>query len=268
MQNAQVALVVADGKVKAKDLEIRELQATLESLSYTSDEHQARCANLGRERKGLEMRVRELEANIRQVNVPPVTPRQHISRPRSSSLSNFRFTSLEQDLRDTRVSLSQKESELLCANQKLSQVQNELMRLDNEKRAMERNMNGQLKQLQGSLEEKEEELTLLREQQWDGGNGHREEELLKRIDEDDAKMTALEAMLRGVQDLTPLKDLLRDTEMQLKKERHRVEECLEREITLIQEKEEALNDLDDVRHKLSRVEQLLSGGDNNDWKDK
>lgn len=264
VQNTQAALVVADGKVKAKDLEMRELQATLESLSYTSDEHQARCANLGREKKSLEMRVRELEANIRQLDIPPVTPRQLISRPRSSSLSNFRITSLEQDLRDARISFSQKESELLCANQKLSQVQNELMRVDNEKRAMEKNMSGQLKQLQGSLEEKEEELALLREQQGDGG---REEELLKRIDEDDAKITALEAMLRGVQDFMPLKELLRDTELQLKKERHKVEESLEREITLIQEKEDALNDLDDVRRKLLRVEQLLSGSDNNDWKD-
>jgi hypothetical protein len=39
LQNVQAALTAANGKVKDNGLETRELQATLETISHTSDEH-------------------------------------------------------------------------------------------------------------------------------------------------------------------------------------------------------------------------------------
>lgn len=255
MQNLQAALTAAHGKVKDNSLETRDLQAILDAISHTSDEHKARGDRLEREKSMLDARVKELESELREIpqHLPTTTPnRRGILRQRSSSLSNFKITTLEQDLIEARTALATKDTEFRTVHQKLSQVQNNLLTVDNEKLAMERKLKAEVGELQASLQEKEEELGYLKEQQ---GDTAREEDLLRRIDEDDAKIEALEMMLRGVEDSKQLKERLQQVEDQVWRERKHVAELQDRQIELIREKEEALDELEEARCNIIDLEQ-------------
>lgn len=255
-QNIGQALAAAQEKIRSKELETRDLEAHLQALSHTSDGHSSRSAKLEREKTMLEARVRELEGNLQHLSFPPTTPgRTKVARPRSSSVSNFRITGLEQELNDARASLSQKDAELRLSNEKLTQVQNELMKVSNERLAMEKKTVGQVADLQAVVEEKEDELRYLRQQE---GDGSREEELMKRIEEDEAKIMALEKLLRNGQDAKQLEERLRSTEEKLKDEMKRVFEGEERHIELIREKEEALDELENARAEISRLNDTLT----------
>jgi chromosome segregation ATPase len=255
-QNVGQALAAAQEKIKLKELETRDLEAHLQSLSHTSDGHNSRSTKLEREKSMLEARVRELEGNLRQLSCPPTMPgRTNVARPRSSSLSNFRITTLEQELNDARASLSQRDTELRLANEKLGQVQNELIKVSNERLAMEKRTSRQVTDLQASLEEKEEELQYVRQQEGDGG---REEELLKRIEEDEAKIVTLEGLLQSGQDTKQLENRLRYSEEKLKEESKRLVESEERHIELIREKEDALDELEDARSDISKLSKTLA----------
>jgi uncharacterized coiled-coil protein SlyX len=238
---------------------MRQLEGTLERISHTSDEHNTRGAKLEREKAMLEIRVRELEANLREVAqpTPTTTParRAAAARGRSSSLSNFRITTLEQDLVEARASLAKKSTDLNALSQKLSQVQEDLIKVDNEKVAMERKWSSQVQELQASLEEKEEELGYLREQE---GDGSREEALLRRIEEDDAKIAALELMLRGAEDSQHLKERTQRLEAQLKEERRRLASSEENQIELVREKEATLDELQECRREQYRLTKELN----------
>jgi len=265
MQNVQAALTAAQGKVKDNGLETRELEATLEAISHTSDEHKARGDRLGREKSMLDARVKELESELRKApqHLPTTTPNRRgistgIHRPRSSSLSNFNVTTLEQDLVEAQTSLATKDAELRTIHQKLSQVQKDLIKVDNEKLAMERKFKAEVEELQAFLGEKEDELAYLKEQQGDTG---REEELLRRIDEDGAKIEALEMMLRGAEDSQQLKEKLQRVEGQVWQERKHLAELEERQIELIREKEEALDELEEARCDIVGLENKLRDRD-------
>ncbi|KAJ6621079.1 hypothetical protein B0H10DRAFT_2018578 [Mycena sp. CBHHK59/15] len=235
-QNAAAALVGAQEKLRAKDLETRELEATLESISHKSEGFNARGAKLEKEKSTLEARVRELEGTLRQLSspAPTATPaRQRVSRPRSSSVSDTRIITLEQDLKDTRASLTQRETELRAATGRLAQVQNDLVKVDNEKLALDRRLHAEIRDLQMALQEKNEDLEY-----------GREEELLKRIDEDDAKIAALERLLRDAPETQSLKERLRRAEQKLLVESER-------------KKEEALDEVEDVRAQMGKLSDEL-----------
>ncbi|KAF9567768.1 hypothetical protein CPC08DRAFT_680446 [Agrocybe pediades] len=244
-ENAKNALTSAQEKHKATNLEMRQLETTLEKISHTSDEHSARAAKLEREKAKLDARIKELEANLHQANqsTAAATPGRGgpAHKPRSSSLSGFRITTLEQDLLEVRTRLAKKEAELETSTQRLAQVQNDLMKAENDKVAAEKKSKADLEELRGTLEEKEEELTYLREQQGDSG---REEELLRRIDEDEAKIAALELMIRNTGDAKELQDKLSKLEVEFQAERRRVQELDSQCAELAREKEEALDELD------------------------
>ncbi|KAF8910135.1 hypothetical protein CPB84DRAFT_1672923 [Gymnopilus junonius] len=250
-ENVKAALLTAQEKNRTTNLEIRQLESTLERIAHTSDEHNSRGTKLEREKSMLEARVREMESNLRELaqSQPTITPGRRATRPRSSSLSNLRITTLEQDLLEVRGALAKKETDLQAVSQKLAQIQRDSMQADNEKVAAEKRWSSQLETLQASLEDKEEELRYLKEQQ---GDGSREEELLRRIEEDDAKIAALEIMLRGQEDSKELKERLRRTEAQLKDQQQRLKEEEEHRVELIREKEEALDELDRVHRNLSK----------------
>lgn len=209
----------------------------------------------------LDARVKELGNELQQASqhLQTTTPNRRgitngISRPRSSSLSNFKVTTLEQDLLEARTCLATKETELRTVHEKLSQMQNDLIKVDNEKSAMEMNLRAEMGKLQSFLEEKEEEVAYLNEQQGDTG---REEALLKRIDEDAAKIEALEMVLRGAEDPKQLREKLQRVEGQIWRERKHLAELEEREIQLIQEKEQALDELEEARCVIVGLEKRL-----------
>ncbi|KAF8899076.1 hypothetical protein BD779DRAFT_58463 [Infundibulicybe gibba] len=251
-QNVQAALDSAHDRFKAKEMETRDLQEILERVSYTSDEHRAHGARLEKEKSILEARVRELDAAVQESKFPTTTSNgsRVFSRPRSSSVSNTKVVVLEKELNDVRARLSGRETELQAITQRLSQIQSQLMKADNEKLAMERKMSERLAELTSLLEEREDELEYLRSGQDDGS---REKELLKRIEEDGAKIAALECMMKEMPDIYAKEDLLRRVEHQLEHQVQRTKECEEREIEIIRQKEEALDELDVMKKQIQEL---------------
>ncbi|KAJ3517877.1 hypothetical protein NLJ89_g226 [Agrocybe chaxingu] len=256
--NVKSALNALSEKNRGAGREVLDLEATLERMSHTSDEHKARGDKLEREKSMAEARIRELEANLRTVSqsTPTTTPGRRAAaiRPRSSSLSNFRITTLEQDLSEARSLLAKREAEFQAVAHKLTVAQNDLIRADNERAAGERRWTAQLEELQSSMEEKENELEYLRQQ---AGDGRREEELLRRIEEDDAKIAALESMIRGMEDPKQSKEKVCRMESRLKDEQRLRVEGEERCTELVREKEEALDELHDARQELQRLSRTL-----------
>lgn len=230
------------------ELNERELQSHVEILSTREDSAKENTTKLAKEKKVLEARVRELDAEVRQLSVPTSTiPRRGV-RGRSSSVSigNLKSTAVEQELSDVRASLTAKESDLRSATEKLSRLQTQLVQAQNEQIATEKKMKKQLSDLEASVEEKEDELERMRAQQEVGGQ-EREEELMKRIEEDEAKIAALEILAGDSYKMASIKDALHKTERQLKAEIEKSEETEKRCIELAREKEEALDELEEAR---------------------
>lgn len=241
--------------IKEKDLETRELHAAIDSLSHKSEDSSVLGSKLEREKGVLEARVKELESELRQrPPAPPPASRLRAPRSRSSSVSNFQISTLEQDINDVRVNLANKEADLRTASQKLKNVQDELIKVSNEKAGMEKKLQLQLREMEASLEEKEEELKFLKEQQ---GDATREEALLKRIDEDEAKITALETMLRNTAETDSLRETLIKAETKLRLEVEKASESEARQIELVREKEEALDELEEAQTRITQLSKLM-----------
>ena len=253
--NVELAVASSREAIKAKELEVKELQAFLDTASRTSDENNMRTAKLARENSTLEARVRELEAERNKVLPNPPAQRRAVSQPRSSSASDDRIKFLEKELDDIRSTFLQTEASLRSTSQKLIQTQDDLIRNENEKAALEKRMASQFNNLKASLEEKEAELQLIQKQAEDG---NREDELIKRIEEDEAKITTLESILRETQDSHRSQAQMREMEVRLADEVKKVVERDERCIGLVMEKVDALDQLAGARKEIERLTGIVA----------
>lgn len=242
-QNAEQALAAANAKLRVSELNERELQNHLETLSRHQDEAKDGTSRLEKEKKVLEARVKELDAEVRHLSVPPSSGKTGRARSSSVSMAGFRNTAMEQELSDIRVSLTAKESDLRMTNEKLGRAQTELVQTQNDRIAIERKMARQVSELEAVLEEKEDELENMKAQQGDGGR-EREEELMKRVEEDEAKIMALEMLVGENYQSTSVKDALGRAEKQLRFLSKKEEETERRCVELTREKEDILSKLE------------------------
>jgi hypothetical protein len=257
-QNIQAALSAAQERIKQEELAAKDLQATIDLLSHKNDGSTARTTKLEQEKGMAEARIRELEANLRHATVePPAPPMSRIpsrgSRKRSSSVS----PSLQQELNDVRAVLSKKETDLRLATDKFTRAQTDLTKVSNEKIAMEKRMQSQLEALKASLDDREEELEYLKEGQGDGGRA-REEELLQRVEEDEAKILALEMLVRDSGDCRQLKQTLKRAETKLMAEVKKAADAEARQNELVKEKALALDELENAQEETKRLERIVT----------
>ncbi|KAL1761876.1 hypothetical protein FB107DRAFT_254270 [Schizophyllum commune] len=253
-ENAQVALAHAHEDIKSKSNEARELQSALDTLSCRSDVHSARSSNLESELKAAQTRIKALEADLRHLSSappPPVTPGRKAARPRSSSLTNFRITTLEQELQEAKSTLETQDVDLRILTNKLAKAEADLIKSGNERIAISQRLQQEVAELQSKLDDQQDELDFLRSQQ---GDGSREEELLRRIDEDDAKIATLQMLAGDAHEIPRLRDQLKTLERKLRAEEERNMDCEGRNIELVREKEEALDELDDVKERIAALE--------------
>lgn len=252
-RNIEASLEAANTKLKAKDIETRDLEATLERLSSTSNEHNARSTKLEHEKAALETQIRELESNIRQLQsaAAAAPSRRAPSRSSSSKFNDLKISALEREMSELRERLVEKDNGLSDLRDKLSHAQDELLRVDNDRMAKEAKAKTQLEEMRSLLQEKDEELNFYRGQQSDGG---REEELLQRIEEDEAKIAALEAMLKQSDDMKGLREKLRKVEQRLKLEIDKVAGLESRNSVLVQERQDTLNELEGARNQIHILE--------------
>lgn len=250
-QNAEQALATANAKLCASELNQRELQNHIEILSSREDVVKEGSLKLEKEKKVLEARVRELDTEVKQLSAPSSLPRK-AGRARSSSVSmgNFKNSALEQELSDIRAALAVKNGDLRTANDKLGRMQTQLIQAQNERTATEKKMQRHLKELETLLEEKEEELESLIAQQEGGGGREREDELLKRVEEDEAKIMALEMLVGQSHQVPQIRDALKKAERQLNVEIEKAGEIERRCADLVKEKDEVLEKLEDARREI------------------
>ncbi|KAF8665423.1 hypothetical protein AX16_000442 [Volvariella volvacea WC 439] len=254
-QNVKATLISAQTTIKQKESEVRELESTLQSVAQVSNQHNDRSLVLGREKGVLEARIRELELELQRHARPPVTPRAPVltTRRRSSSLSGLKVSNLEQELAEVRRSLTNKQGELDNMSRRATQLQEQFLKSENERLAVGKQYDRELQALREALEEKVAELKSYEQH---GMDGSREDELLRRIDEDEAKIVALERLL-AEQDDRGLKEKVKRLEKKLKEDGHRLSELEEREARLLEEQRDTARELEHVNDQLQAKIQLL-----------
>ncbi|OCH89537.1 hypothetical protein OBBRIDRAFT_778313 [Obba rivulosa] len=269
--NIETALNTAQQKIKDMEQSARELQSTLDSAASHANTSYADKDRLQRENAALQARVRELqmEADARQRHEQALLSQSQSSklnksrsRRRSSSVSSFRVSALEQEASELRAVNSQQAAELTSVKDRLAQTHNALIRMENEKIAVEKTLRKEIAYVQAALEEKEDECRALCEARGGEDTAEREQRLLERLEEEEERVAALEKELSrntGGQrrDVEMLKGELQRTQELLSEERKNVQEGETRMIELVAEKEEALDERDRAQAESSNLREQL-----------
>ena len=206
--------------------------------------------------------MQELEVNLQQIISSATPAKSRTGRPRSSDFSDVRIKNLERELNEARSLSTAHESDLQATKEKCGRMQTDLIRVENEKSALERKMLKEVSALKERLAEKEEEAEQLRAQQGDGGLGNeREEELIQRIEEEEAKVMALEKLVQKSGNMKAMQDALQRAEKKLALEMAKTRAGEERASELVREKEEALDLLDCTRVQAENLTRALQEKD-------
>jgi septal ring factor EnvC (AmiA/AmiB activator) len=273
-QNADLALRSAAEKGKQEEVTRRELQQALESVSSRETSSNATLSNLRNEKAALERRVRELEANLQQV-ISAATPKRRRGHARSSSFSDVRITTLERDLGESQASVMELRAELSKAQEKARRTEENLFRVENERTVLERRTADEMKNMQEMLASKDEEMMRLLGGVDVGLAQEREEELIRRVEEEEAKVLALERLLSESRDLKTVESALEKAEKRLAaeiskakgleeknaglhKDVKRVQDALEESRTHAQSLNSALDDRASLVHSLQAQERYGS----------
>ncbi|KAG1783583.1 hypothetical protein EV702DRAFT_1273838 [Suillus placidus] len=263
-RNGEAALLAAQDRLKAEERAARELEATLDTMSCQSESVRAQTFKLETEKRNMESRVRELERMLENTKPQPTANSrlpQRGGRPRSSSVSSFRSPALERELNDTKVLLADKEKTLRDMEMKLARAQEDLVKTQNTQFSAEKTMQARIAELTSVIEDKDEELEVLKSSQGAGNAMEREEELLKRIDEDEVKIKTLENLLREQQS-GPTQAAYDKLQRRLRAESEKLT-CSEKRVRdLMEEKKEAHDACADIRQELDRADRLLHDSEN------
>ena len=208
-QNADLTVRSAAEREKQEELTRRELQQALESISSSDTASNAVISNLRNEKVAMERRMRELEANLQQV-ITAATPKRK-GRARPSSFSDVRITTLERDLGESQASMTELRAELSKTQEKFRRTEEDLCRVENDKTVLERRTSDDIKNMQGIIASKDEEI--MRVVGWEGGVDaglaqEREEELIRRVEEEEAKVLAMERLLSETRNLKAMESAL------------------------------------------------------------
>ncbi|KAG2756501.1 hypothetical protein P692DRAFT_20843751 [Suillus brevipes Sb2] len=258
-RNGEAALLAAQDRLKAEERAARELEATLDTMSCQSESVRTRTFKLETENRNMESRVRELERMLENTKSQPVPNSrlpQRGGRPRSSSVSSFRSPALERELNDTKVLLADKEKTLRDMEMKLTRAQEDLVKTQNTQFSAEKTMQARIAELTSVIEDKDEELEVLKSSQGAGNAMEREEELLKRIDEDEVKIETLESLLREQQS-GPTQAAYDKLQRRLRAESEKLTFSEKRVRDLLEEKKEAQDAYANVRQELDKANRLL-----------
>jgi DNA repair exonuclease SbcCD ATPase subunit len=247
-QNLELTCQTLDDQLKSDAAARKEIQAALETVSTKEADVQRQLMEMKREKTAIEQRSRDLETNLLQVANTATSRHPYRSRPRSSSTSNIHISSLERELAEVHALATQRETEVQRANERATRAQADAIRAENDAIATERRLKEQLKVAQGLVSEREEEIALLKSHH-DAGqlSREREDELIQRIDEEEAKVMTLEKLLASSRDVKGLENALAKAEKKLKVEAAKVHGVEERMAALTKENAEIKRELEDLQ---------------------
>ena len=191
----------------------------------------------------LQSRIQELEFECHQLKA---APRSKFAKGRTSTstvTTDPQFIWLKQENERLRDLSTKHESDTEALERRISQLQTEMTKMENEKVATERSWQTKVKELQDKVDDVGEELDYLRQQTGEG-TVSREQQLMDRIDEDAATMEQLQ---RQVAQAQRMQSTLVQTEEKLRAETKKAEEAETMNHRLVGEKDAALSELEAIR---------------------
>jgi len=254
-QNADLTVRSAAEREKQEEVTRRELQQALESFSSSDTASNAIISNLRNEKVALERRMRELEANLQQV-ITAATPKRK-GRARSSSFSDVRITALERDLGESQASTMELRAELGKTREKLRRIEEDLCQVENDKTVLERRMSDSIKNMQGIIASKDEEIMRLSGGVDAGLAQEREEELIRRVEEEEAKVLAMERLLSETRDLKAMESALQKAEKRLAAEMSKIKGLEEKNVGLNRDVKRARHELEETRSQAQALKTAL-----------
>ena len=255
--NLELAMNQLQERFKAEQRVVRDLQATIDSLTArTEGDKQGRLqekSTLEKRNGQLQSRIQELEFECHQLKAAP-RPKFTNGRTSTSTITTDpQFIWLKQENERLRDISAKHDSETEAFERRVSHLQTEMTKMENDKVANERSWRTKVKELQDKVDDTCEELEYLRQQTGEGAVS-REQQLMDRIDEDAAKMEQLQ---RQVAQAQRMKSTLVQTEEKLRVETKKVEEAEAMNLDLIGEKDGALAELEVIRAENEAQQQQI-----------
>jgi chromosome segregation ATPase len=248
-------------ELKQGDSSTKDLNSIIGRLSHELDTSNAQLKNVTSEKAKLEIRISEMEVLLhRKETMPPLPPKRVGGRPRASSLTHLNVASMEKDLESIRASSKSYQVELESTKAKMSRMQDDLVKVENAKLVLEKQLAESEARLRTALEESEERQRELSYLQVQSGSAEREEQLLARLEEEEKKVELLTSELSAASRSKggELKRSMERLQTQLNAESSKVARLEEQEIQLTQEREEALNERDDALAKAEELSSLVA----------
>ncbi|RPD57111.1 hypothetical protein L227DRAFT_594892 [Lentinus tigrinus ALCF2SS1-6] len=263
--NAEVALTTAERRLKESEQETLELQSTLDTLSARADSTTAGHSKLEQDNANLHTRIRALE---RELQNKAQAEEAALRQSQSSSSARYcrqpsevfsRVPILEKELVELRAASSRQASELQRTVEQLSSTRSKLLQVQNEKIASERHLQKQLADTQAALDDRTEDLRVLRDARGGEDAVDRESNLLERLEEEEKRVAALENELARSagsrkRDLAMLQDELDRTTQLLEDAKSQAATTEERLSVFAKEREAAFCD----RRRLEQEQEYMS----------
>lgn len=261
-QNAELSLKAVHDQLKARSQEVLELQSTIYSLSNNVESSMSTNSSLQRDNAKFRSRIQELEVELNQATQSANTR----PAPRPSPVFQTPSAVAQRQISDLQETSKRQEENLSVAREELRRTRDQLVQVENEKLAQQKRYQQEVADMKTLVESKDDELNFLRGQSGGDAARAREDELLRRIEEEEARVEALNLMIRQSESVPrkvqKVEEALHECERKLSAERSRVLEMEDIHGELVREKEEALDELDAARHASqdlqSRLEMSLS----------
>ena len=253
----ELALNQLQERFEAERRVVRDLQATIDSLTArTEGDKQGRLqekSTLDKRNNQLQSRIKELEFECHQLKAAP-RPKFTNGRTSTSTVTTDpQFVWLQQENERLRDLVTKHGSDTEAFERRVSQLQTEMTKMENEKVANERSWQAKAKELQDKVDDMGEELEYLRQQAGEGSVS-REQQLMDRIDEDAAKMEQLQ---RQVAQAQRMQSTFAQTEENLRAEVKKVEEAEAMNVDLVREKHAVLGELEAIRAENEAQQQQI-----------
>ncbi|KAL5476523.1 hypothetical protein ACEPAI_3380 [Sanghuangporus weigelae] len=258
-ENVEEALRSANEEREREAASAREAQHYLNRTAVESNDYREQREKLASEKAKLESQMRELQGELQRHQVAPPPPSKTPARPRASSLTNLnKVAMLEREIEQIRASASSSELDQRSTREKLSRVQSDLIRTENEKAALEKKLKDREQNVKDILSEKEDlqaEVDFYRER---AGSQSHEDELLARLEEEEAKVALLEKQLTQASTSTHARHAFDQLQARLNNEVSQREDLEAREAQLVHDREEAFNEVDDLKRTVEELERAIS----------
>ncbi|CCM03743.1 uncharacterized protein FIBRA_05889 [Fibroporia radiculosa] len=268
-QNIELTLHAIQQKFAGSERSLQELQSAFDAVSSQSDHMEAEQLKTQTENTTLQRRILDLQQALaakeqseqillRESRSSAASATSNRNRQRSSSITKMHIASLEQEVSDANTRMVKHATELSDARDRLARAQEAVVRLENEKMAMEKQWMRRVQEMETKLGEHEDDLRALR-QSGGADAAAREESLLERLNDEERRVMALESELSRSstsheRELSLVRAELERTQRILEEEYLRTQTAEGRLIDLVGEKEEALDELDRTREQAQQLQ--------------